>query len=76
MGTRRMFTREVKLEAVKGSQAARDLGVGENILGRWVREAAYGKGGAFSGRGVMKTEDADVATFATRSLPSRRGATF
>jgi transposase len=50
-----MFTREFKLEAVKlvrergvkVAQAARDLGVGENVLGRWVREAASGKGSAF-----------------------------
>ena len=39
MGTRRMFTREFKLEAVKlvselgvrVAQAARDLGIGENV---------------------------------------------
>ena len=45
MGTRRMFTREFKLEAVKlvterdvkVSQAARDLGIGENVLGRKAR---------------------------------------
>ena len=69
MGSRRMFTREFKLEAVKlvnergvkVAQAARDLGIGQNVLGRWVREAASGKGGAFPGRGVMKPEDAEVA---------------
>ena len=69
MGTRRMFTREFKLEAVKlvnergvkVAQAARDLGIGENVLGRWVREAAAGKGSAFPGRGVMRPEDAGVA---------------
>ena len=69
MGTRSMFTREFKLEAVKlvnergvkVAQAARDLGIGENVLGRWVREAASGKGSAFPGRGVMRPEDAGVA---------------
>ena len=53
MGTRRLFTREFKLEAVKRvsergvrvAQAARDLGIGENVLGR----------------GVMKAEDAELA---------------
>ena len=53
MGTRRLFTREFKLEAVKlvsergvrVAQAARDLGIGENVLGR----------------GVMKAEDAELA---------------
>ena len=43
------------------AQAARDLGIGENVLGRWVREAASGKSGAFPGRGVMKPEDAELA---------------
>ena len=66
MGTRRMFTREFKLEAVKlvsergvrVAQAARDLGIGENVLGRWVREAASCKSSVFLGRGVMKPDDA------------------
>ncbi len=69
MGTRRMFTREFKLEAVKlvsergvkVAQAARDLGIGENVLGRWVREAASGKSSAFPGRGVIKPEDVELA---------------
>jgi transposase len=69
MGTRRVFTREFKLEAVKlvsergvrVAQAARDLGIGENVLSRWVREAASGKGSAFPGCGVMKAEDAELA---------------
>ncbi len=45
----------------EGCTAARDLGIGENVLGRWVREAASGKGSAFPGRGVMKAEDAELA---------------
>ena len=56
MGTRRMFTREFKLEAVKlvsergvkVAQAARDLGIGENVLGRWVSDAASGNSNALS----------------------------
>ena len=44
---RRFFTREFKLESVKLvrergvsiAQAARDLGIGQNVLGRCVREA-------------------------------------
>jgi transposase-like protein len=69
MGTRNIFTREFKPHVVKlvnerglkVSQASRDLGIGENVLGRWVREAASGKGSAFPGRGVMKPKDAEVA---------------
>ena len=46
MGTRREFSREFKLEAVKlekergvtAAQAAGDLGVHENVLLKWVRE--------------------------------------
>jgi len=76
MGTRRMFTREFKLEAVKlvsergvkVAQAARDLGIGENLLDRWVREAASGKGSAFPGRGVITPEDVELAQPAARAF--------
>ncbi|MBM4231353.1 MAG: transposase, partial [Gammaproteobacteria bacterium] len=37
------------------------LGIGENVLSRWVREAASDKGSAFPERGVMKAEDAELA---------------
>ena len=48
MGTRRQFSREFKLEAVKlvtqrgvsVAQTARDLDVHENVLRKWVREAS------------------------------------
>ena len=66
---RRSFTREFKLEAVKlviergmtASQVARDLGVGANIVSRWVREFGADKKEAFPGRGQMKPDDAEVA---------------
>jgi transposase len=66
---RRLFTREFKLESVKLvkergisiAQAARDLGIGQNILGRWVREASADPKQAFPGRGQMKPDDAEVA---------------
>jgi transposase len=69
MGTRRLFTREFKLEAVKlvsergvtVAQASRDLGVGANVLGRWVRESTSGKRSAFPGPGVTRAEDGEVA---------------
>jgi transposase len=46
MGTRRQFSREFKLEAVRlvkergvtVAQAARDLDVHENVLRKWMRE--------------------------------------
>ncbi len=69
MGTRRVFTREFKVESVRLvtergmtiAQAAKDLGVGANVLGRWVRETAADKTHAFPGRGQMKPDDAEVA---------------
>ncbi len=66
---RRSFTREFKLEAVKlvtergvsVAQAARDLGISQGVLGRWVREASADPKQAFPGRGQMKPDDAEVA---------------
>jgi transposase len=66
---RRFFTREFKLESVKLvrergvsiAQAARDLGIGQNVLGRWVRESASDPKQVFPGRGQMKPDDAEVA---------------
>lgn len=68
MGTRRRFSREFKLEAVRlvkergvsVPQAARDLDVHENVLRKWVREAAADPHEAFPGKGVMKPEQAEI----------------
>ena len=68
MGTRRQFSREFKFEAVRlvrergvsVAQAARDLDVHENILRKWVREAAGDPQHAFPGQGVMKPEQAQL----------------
>jgi transposase len=67
--TRKIFSREFKLEAVKlvtqrgvtCAQAARDLGIGQNVVSRWVREARADKEQAFPGRGQMKPDDAEIA---------------
>ena len=69
MGTRRRFSREYKVEAVRlvtqrgvgVAQAARDLGVGENLLRRWVRAQAVDPQHAFPGEGQRKPEDAELA---------------
>jgi transposase len=66
---RRVFSREFKLEAVKLvrergvtiTQAAKDLGIAQSVLGRWVRQLAAEKAQAFPGRGQMKPDDAEVA---------------
>ena len=68
MGTRRQFSREFKLEAVKlvkergvtAAQTARDLDVHENVLRKWVRELAADPQQAFPGKGVMKPEQAEI----------------
>jgi transposase len=69
MGTRRAFTREFKLESVKLvkdrgvsiAQAARDLGVHENVLRKWVRDLKADPAHAFPGQGQMKPEQAEIA---------------
>ena len=68
MGTRRQFSQEFKLEAVKlvkergvaVSQACRDLDVHESRLRAWIREFAADPQQAFPGKGVMKPEHAEV----------------
>lgn len=68
MGTRRQFSREFKVEAVKlvtergvsVRQAANDLDVGETVLRRWMRELDGDPQQAFPGKGVMKPEQAEI----------------
>ena len=69
MDTRRKFSREFKLEAVKMvqgrgvalKQVARDLDLNENMLRRWVREFGEDPQDAFPGLGNMKPEQAEIA---------------
>jgi transposase len=69
MGRRRVFTREFKTEAVRlvlergvsVAQAAKDLGVHENVLGKWVRLFKADPGQSFPGHGKLKPDDAEVA---------------
>jgi transposase len=68
MATRRIFTREFKLEAVKLvkergvslAQAARELQVHENMLRKWVRAAEADPKEAFPGKGILKPEQAEI----------------
>jgi transposase len=67
MGTRRRYTREFKLEAVRlvrergvtMAQAARDLGVHVNVLRAWVRAERADPAHAFPGHGQQTPEDAE-----------------
>lgn len=68
MGTRRQYSREFKVEAVKlvtergvaVAQAARDLDVHETRLRAWIRELKADSQQAFPGKGVMKPEQAEI----------------
>jgi transposase len=65
---RRQFSREYKLEAVnlvreRGvsvAQAARDLGLHENLLRKWVKGFAADPQHAFPGQGQMKPEQQEI----------------
>jgi transposase len=65
---RRRFSREFKVEAVKlvrdrgvsVAQAARDLGVHENVLRKWVKEFGCDPVQAFPGHGQMKPEQLEI----------------
>ena len=46
---------------MSAAQVARDLGIHQNVVSRWVREAKADRTHAFPGRGQMKPEDAEVA---------------
>lgn len=69
MVTRRKFSREFKLEAVKLvtqrgvsiAQAAKDLDVHENVLRKWARELREAPQDAFPGLGRQKVQDAEIA---------------
>lgn len=67
--TRRRFSREFKLEAVRlvheqnltVAQAARDLDIHENVLRKWVKDYREDPAHAFPGHGQQKPEQAEVA---------------
>ena len=66
--TRRIFSREFKLEAVnlikeRGvsvAQAARDIDVAESVLRRWLRERDADPQQAFPGQGQVKPEQQEL----------------
>ncbi len=64
---RRQFTREFKVEAVRlvrdrgvsVAQAARDLGVHENVIRKWVKDFEADPAQSFPGHGHMKPVEAE-----------------
>ena len=65
---RRQFTKEFKVEAVRLiveegrriSEVARELGIRENLLGRWKKKSESGKLEVFPGKGRLSPEDAEL----------------
>jgi transposase len=68
MGSRRQFTQEFKLAAVRRleqgvtiAEVARGLEVNPNVLHRWRREFRQGAGNAFPGNGKQRWSEGRVA---------------
>jgi transposase len=74
--TRRKFSREFKIEAVRlvtdrgvaVAQAARDLDVAESVLRPWMRELAAAPVAAFPGNGQMRVDLAKIAALKKKVL--------
>jgi len=66
--TRRRFTKEFKLEAVRQvmredrtqKQVAEELGLNANLLGRWVKQHRADPSQSFPGNGNLKARDKEV----------------
>ncbi len=66
--TRRRFTREFKLEAVRQvvvegrtrRQVADELGLNANMLGRWIKQLRSDPAQSFPGNGNRKARDKEV----------------
>ncbi len=68
MGSRRQFTQEFKLAAVRRleqgvsiPEVARGLEVNPNVLHRWRREFRQGPGNAFPGNGKQRWSEGRIA---------------
>ena len=65
---RRRFSREFKLEAVRQvlgegrrqRAVAEELGINENLLGRWIKQLRSDPDQAFPGQGNLKARDKEV----------------
>ena len=68
MTTRKTYSKEFKLDAISlvvqqkysKAEAARNLGLSPQILGRWLKEAEDDNGQAFSGNGTLTPEQAEI----------------
>ena len=68
MTTSKTYTKEFKLDAVRlvtelgyaRAEAARNLGINANMLGRWVQEHLADKGAAFRRKGKLTPEQQEL----------------
>ena len=68
MKTRKKYSKEFKLDAVSlvleqdysRAEAARNLGINAQMLGRWVKEHQAGEGQAFRGNGKLTPEQEEI----------------
>jgi transposase len=68
MTTRKTYSKEFKLDAIalvvdqkySRTEAARNLGLSPQILGRWLKEAEDDNGQAFRGNGTLTPEQAEI----------------
>ena len=68
MTTRKKYSKEFKLDAIalvveqnySQAEAARNLGVNPNMLGRWIKEAESDDGLAFRGNGKLTPEQDEI----------------
>ena len=78
MTVRKKYSKEFKLNAVSlvkdqgysRSEAARNLGINANMLGRWVKELESDNGQAFRGNGVLTPDQEEI-----RQLKAENGLT-
>lgn len=67
---KKVYTKEFKLEAVKlvleqgltKLQAAKDLGISDSTLGKWVRDYQSNALDAFPGKGSLRPQDEEIRT--------------
>ena len=68
MTMRKKYSKEFKLDAVSlvkeqncnRSEAARNLGINANMLGRWIKEQQVDDGKAFRGNGMLTPEQEEI----------------
>jgi transposase-like protein len=68
MTKRKKYTKEFKLDAISlvrdqsisVSEASRNLGIGNQMLGRWIKEADNEDGQAFRGNGELTPDQEEI----------------